>query len=157
LCFYLLRQLGRPGSIAVSRRASLPVSAAAAAALLAWTVWITPVLNEPKLLRGAADFAAAHPVPGRVATPAGTGSYLLWHASSLRIAIDGRFENYTDAELDGTYDIVDHRGGWRAAVTRWDITRVITRNPRAIRDFIADGWRVRYSAGGHDVLDRAGR
>ena len=157
LCFYLLRQLGRPGSIAVSRRASLPVSAAAAAALLAWTVWIAPVSNEPKLLTGAADFAAAHPVPGRVAAPAGTGSYLLWHASSLRVAIDGRFENYTDAELEGVYDIVDHRGGWRSSVARWDITRVITRNPRAIRDFVADGWRVRYGAGGHDVVDRAGR
>jgi hypothetical protein len=154
LCFYLLRQLGRPGSIAVSRRASLPVSGAAAAALLVWAVWISPAPNEPKLLTGAADYAAAHPVPGRVAAPPGTGSYLLWHASSLRVTIDGRFENYSDAELEGAYDVVDHRGAWRARASRWGVTRVITRNPRAIADFVADGWLIRYNSRGHDVLDR---
>jgi hypothetical protein len=154
LCFYLLRQLGRPGSIAVSRRASLPVSGAAAAALLVWAVWISPAPNEPKLLTGAADYAAAHPVPGRVAAPPGTGSYLLWHASSLRVTIDGRFENYSDAELEGAYDVVDNRGAWRARASRWGVTRVITRNPRAIADFVADGWLIRYNSRGHDVLDR---
>ncbi len=154
LCFYLLRQLGRPGSIAVSRRVSLPVAAAAAAALLLWSVWLAPPPNEPKLLSAAADYAATHPVPGRIAAPAGTGSYLLWRASSLRVTVDGRFENYSEAELEGTYDIVDHRGDWRAPASRWGVTRVLTRNPRASRDFVADGWSVTFSAHGQFVLDR---
>ncbi len=154
LCFYLLRQLGTPGSIAVSRRLSIPAAGAAAAALLLWTVWLAPSPNEPKLLSAAADHAAAHPVPGGTAAPAGTGSYLLWRASSLHVTIDGRFENYSDSELDGAYDIVDHRGDWRALTARWGVTRVVTRNPRAIRDFVADGWRVRFAARGQVVLDR---
>src|SRR5439155_13960173 len=154
LCFYLLRQLGRPGSIAVSRRVSVPALATAAVALAVWTVWIAPAPNEPKLLSRAADYAATHPVPGRIAAPPGTGSYLLWHASSLPVTIDGRFENYTDAELLDAYDIVNHTGNWRVTATRWGVTRVITRNPRAIRDFIADGWRVRLYSRGQDVLDR---
>jgi len=157
LCFYLLRQLGRPGSIAVSRRVSVPVSAAAAAALLVWVVWIAPAPNEPKLLTGAADYAATHPISGRVAAPAGTGSYLLWRASSLRVTIDGRFENYSDAELEGAYAIVNHGGDWRSLSSRWGVTRVVTRNPRAIRDFVADGWSVRYSANGAAVIDRPQR
>ena len=154
LCFYLLRQLGRPGSIAVSRRVSLPVSAAAAAALLLWAVLLAPPPNEPKLLTSAADYSVTHPVPGRIAAPAGTGSYLLWRASSLRVTIDGRFENYSEAELEGTYDIVDHRGAWRALASRWGVTRVLTRNPRASRDFVADGWNIAFTGHGQFVLDR---
>jgi hypothetical protein len=157
LCFYLLRQLGRPGSLAVSQRVSVPAFAAAAAALAIWAVWVAPPPNEPKLLTNAANYAAAHPVQGRIAAPPGTGSYLLWHASSLRVTIDGRFENYSDAELTGAYDIVDHRGNWRALVARWGVTRVLTRNPRAIEAFTAAGWRVRYNSGGHAVLDQVAR
>jgi hypothetical protein len=157
LGFYVLRQLGRPGSIAVSRRASVPVCAAAAAALLVWAVWIAPAPNEPKLLSAAAAYAATHPVSGRIAAPAGTGSYLLWRASSLRVTIDGRFENYSDAELEGAYDIVDHRRNWRTLASRWGVTRVLTRNPRAIENFVADGWIVRYRAGSGVVIDRPDR
>jgi hypothetical protein len=154
LCFYLLRQLGRPGSIAVSRRVSLPVLGTATAALLVWAFWIAPVPNEPKLLTGAADYAATHPIADRLVAPAGTGSYLLWRASSLRVTIDGRFENYSDAELERAYDVVDHRGAWRALASRWNITRIATRNPRAMRDYVVDGWRVSYRAQGQYVLDR---
>ena len=157
LCFYLLRQLGRPGSVAVSRSVSLPATAVAAAALAAWAVWIAPVPNEPKLLTAAADYAATRPIPGRVAAPPGTGSYLLWRASSLHVTIDGRFENYSDAELEGAYDVIDHRGDWRALAARWGVTRVVTRNARAVRDFAADGWTVRFSRRGQVVLDRPAR
>jgi len=157
LCFYVLRQLGRPGTIAVSRRLTVPVSAAAATALAAWTVWIAPAPNEPKLLSDAASFAATHPIGGRIAAPSGTGSLLLWRASSVPVTIDGRFENYSDAELEGAYDIVNHRGGWRALTSRWNVTRVITRNPRAIRDFVSDGWNVRFKANRYVVLDRPER
>ena len=157
LCFYLLRQLGRPGTIAVARRVTIPVSAASAAALLGWALWIAPAPNEPKLLSDAAAFAATHPIAGRVAAPAGTGSYLLWRASSLPVTIDGRFENYSDTELEGAYDIVDHRDGWRELSARWGVARVIARNPRAVRDFVTDGWNVSFSANGEVVLDRPGR
>jgi hypothetical protein len=154
LCFYLLRQLGRPGSIAVSRRVSLPLLAGAMSALAAWAVWLGPAPNEPKLMSDAADYAAAHPAAGRLAAPAGTGSYLLWRAPGVQVAVDGRFENYSDAELEGTYDVVNHNGNWRELISRWNITRVVTRNPRAIGDFVADGWQARYRAHGHSVLDR---
>jgi hypothetical protein len=157
LCFYLLRQLGRPGSIAVSRRVSLPLLAIAATAIAAWAVWLGPAPNEPKLMSDAADYAVAHPVAGRPAAPSGTGSYLLWRAPWLRVTVDGRFENYTDAELEGAYDVVNHSGDWRELVSRWNITRVVTRNPRAIGAFVADGWLVRYRAHGHVVLDRPNR
>jgi hypothetical protein len=70
------------------------------------------------------------------------------------VTIDGRFENYSDSEFDSAYDIVDHRGDWRALTARWGVTRVVTRNPRAIRDFVADGWTVRFAARGQVVLDR---
>ena len=46
-----------------------------------------------------ADYAAAHPATGRLAAPPGTGSYLLWRAPWVQVTIDGRFENYSDAEL----------------------------------------------------------
>ena len=154
LSFYLLRQLGRPGSIAVSRRVSLPLMAGAATALVAWAVWLGPAPNEPKLMSDAADYAAAHPATGRLAAPPGTGSYLLWRAPWVQVTIDGRFENYSDAELEGAYDVVNHSADWRDLVARWHITRVVTRNPRAIEDFVADGWRARYRAHDHFVLDR---
>jgi hypothetical protein len=73
------------------------------------------------------------------------------------VTIDGRFENYSDAELEGAYDIVNHRGDWRALSLRWGVTRVVTRNPRATRDFVADGWTVRYNANGEVVIDRPAR
>ena len=154
LCFYLLRQLGRPGSIAVSRRIGLGVSAAAAASLAAWATWLAPPPNEPKLLTPAAHYATLHPISGRLAAPPGTGSYLLWRAPSVQVTIDGRFENYSDEELRGAYDVVDHRGRWRALVQRWAIARVLTRNPRAARDFVAEGWSIRFRAGRQFVLDR---
>jgi hypothetical protein len=153
LCFYLLRQLGRPGTIAVSRRVSLPLLAGATAALAAWAVWLGPAPNESKLMSDAADYAAAHRAAGRLAAPSGTGSYLLWRAPWVQVTIDGRFENYSDDELEGAYDVVNHNGNWRELVTRWNITRIVTRNPRAIEDFVADGWRARYRADGHLVLD----
>lgn len=146
-----------PGTIAIPRRASVPVSAVAVAALLVWAAWIAPAPNESKLLSGAADYAATHPIAGRVAAPAGTGSYLLWRASSLHVTIDGRFENYSDDELTGAYDIVNHSGDWRKLSSSWGVTRVLTRNPRAIRDFVADGWSIRYAAGGAVVIDRPSR
>jgi hypothetical protein len=154
LCFYLLRQLGRPGSIAVSRRVSLPLLAGAATALVAWAFWLGPAPNEPKLMSDAANYAAAHTAPGRLAAPSGTGSYLLWRAPWVQVTVDGRFENYSDAELEGAYDVVNHSGVWRERISRWNITRVVTRNPRAIGDFVADGWRARFGAHGHFVLDR---
>jgi hypothetical protein len=153
LCFYLLRQLGRRGSIAVSRRVSLPLLAGAATALVSWAVWLGPAPNEPKLMSDAADYAAAHPAAGRLAAPSGTGSYLLWRAPRTQVTVDGRFENYSEDELEGAYDVVNHTGDWRELISRWNITRVVSRNPRTIGEFVSDGWRARYRSQGHFVLD----
>jgi hypothetical protein len=155
LAFYLVRRAGRPGEIAVSRRWSLPALAGSVVLLVVWALAVGPPPNEPKLASDLADHVAADPVGGRLAAPAGTGSYLLWRAPSQPVTIDGRFENYSTAELDGAYAILS--GDRLDLVARWGVTRVITRDRRGAARLDEAGFRLeRRGEGGSFLLRRDG-
>jgi hypothetical protein len=154
LCFYLLRSLGRPGRIAVSRRLSLPVTGLALTALVAWLVFWAPPPNEPKLMSGVVAYLAQHPPLGRVALAAGSGSLLLYENPRIPLTIDGRFENYSDAELAGVYDIVGHRGRYRALIRKWGIRAIGTRDRRAVQAYEREGWRLVYDSPSGFLLER---
>lgn len=153
LAFYLLRRVGPPGRIAVSRRWSLPVLAVSGALLVLWLAAVGPPPNEPKLSAPLVDYVAAHPIAGRIAAAPGTGSYLLWRAPEQDITVDGRFENYSARELDGTYDLV--RGEGLELVDDWDIRGVITRRSDALPALRRRGFRTVHEAGGGYLLVRA--
>ena len=88
-----------------------------------------------------ADRIVADPIPGRVAAPSGTGSYLLWRAPGQAITVDGRFENYRPSELRAAYDMLDGRRN--DLIGRWNIQAVITRNPAGTDRLSRAGFRVR--------------
>ncbi len=154
VAFYLVRRLGPPGELAVSRWWSLPGLAASAVAVGVWTWSLGPPPNEAHLATDLVDDVAADPAPGRVAAPAGVGSYLLWRAPHQALTVDGRFENYSPEELDGNYGIL---GGDRLQlVERWDVTRVITEDPRGVEKLTGAGFRVeRRGDAGYALLRRA--
>lgn len=153
IAFYLVRRVGPPGEIAVSRRWSLPALAASGVLLLVWALFVGPPPNEPKLATDLAEHVVADPIEGRVAAPAGTGSYLLWRAPAQAVTIDGRFENYSERELDAAYAIL--AGDRLDLVARWDVTRVITPDPRGATVLARSGFRLeRRGEGGSFLLQR---
>ena len=153
IAFYLVRRVGPPGEIAVSRRWSLPAVAGSAVLVAVWVVAVGPPPNEPKLATDLAEHVVADPVPGRVAAPAGTGSYLLWRAPEQPVTIDGRFENYSARELDAAYAIL--AGDRLDLVARWDVTRVITPDRRGATVLARSGFRLeRRGEGGSFLLRR---
>jgi hypothetical protein len=146
VAFYLLRRIGPAGEIAISRRWSAPALAAGVGLLTVWTAAVGPPPAERKLLTPLADRVAAEPVPGRVAAPSGTGSYLLWRAPGQPITVDGRFENYGAAELEAALDLLDGR---RLELLRpWRIRAVLTRNPLAVSRLVRAGFGFRVVARG---------
>ena len=139
VAFYLLRRLGAAGELGFPRRVGIPLLAAASAALAAWLLFVRAPPNEEKMRSRTADWVAAHPPTGRVAVAAGTGSYRLWRAPSVPITVDGRYENYSSRELEGSYDIVAHRDDAERLVEAWRIGGIITRNPRAAAEWRRTG------------------
>ncbi len=154
VAFYVLRRIGPPGELAVSRWWSLPALAASAVLVTVWTWSVGPAPNEPHLARDVADHVAAEPLPGRVAAPAGVGSYLLWRAPHQQVTVDGRFENYSARELEGNYAIL---GGDRLdLVARWNVMRVITEDRRGVEKLEWAGFSVeRRGAAGYYLLRRS--
>jgi hypothetical protein len=153
VAFYLVRRVGPPGEIAVSRWWSVPTLAGSGVLLVAWVLAVGPPPNEPKLATDLAEHVAADPVPGRVAAPAGTGSYLLWRAPAQRVTIDGRFENYSPRELGAAYALL--AGDRLDLVARWNVTRVITRDRRGATILARSGFRLeRRGEGGSFLLRR---
>jgi hypothetical protein len=144
IAFYVVRSCGRPGSITLPHRVALPALAGAAAAVVLWLAVWAPTPPEPQVMTTVAAYAVTHPPgPGRIATPPGTGSYLLYRGGANAPLIDGRLENYTPAEIDGTYAVlrgeeaaVDH------AVRDWNVVAIITRDRTGIRELPRQGFRV---------------
>lgn len=153
IAFYLLRRAGRPGRIAVSRRWSLPALGASLALIGLWLAVVGPPPNERKLSTALAEHVAAHPRAGRVAAAPGTGSYLLWRAPGQAVTVDGRFENYTVDELDGTYDVL--AGERLELLERWAVDGLITRQSRGLPALRRAGFRVVRRAEGAFYLVRS--
>jgi hypothetical protein len=139
IAFYLLRRIGRPGEIAVSRRWSLPAVGVGLVALAGWAVGSGAPPPEGKLLAPLAERIAAEPVTGRVAVPTGSGSYLLWIAPGQRITVDGRYELYRP-ELEAALDLL--AGRRLALLGTWGVAAVITRNPLGAERLSRAGFRV---------------
>jgi hypothetical protein len=148
VAFYLLRRIGPPGEIAIPRRWSVPALSLAVALLAVWVAAVGPPPAEAKLMTPLADRLAAAPVPGRVAAPSGTGSYLLWRAPRQPITVGGRFENYRAGELDAALDLL---AGRRLELLRpWRIRALLTRDPAGVARLVRVGFRVvARSDGGH--------
>ena len=140
VAFYLVRRVGPPGEIAVSRRWTAPVLVASVALLAVWAFAVGAPPSERKLVTSLADHVAENPVDGRVAVPTGTGSYLLWRAPWQPITVDGRYENYSASELDAARDLL--RGEQLELARRWNVKAVITRNPRGAAALARAGFRV---------------
>ncbi|MBD0329502.1 MAG: hypothetical protein ICV64_05300 [Thermoleophilia bacterium] len=152
VAFYLLRRLGRPGEIAVTRRLSLPALGVGLALLLAWALWWGPPPPEAKLMAPLAERVAAGRVEGRVAAPTGTGSYLLWRAPGQRITVDGRYEQYRPAELEAALDLL--AGQHVRLLDEWNVAAVVTPNPAGAARLTRAGLRVRAHDGDGYLLSR---
>src|SRR5439155_19792241 len=100
VAFHLVRELAPHATWRVPRRVALPAAALGAASLVAWWVGAPPAPARANLMTAAADYAAAHPPRrGRILTPTGTGSYMLWRHPGTPIVVDGRLERYKGHEL----------------------------------------------------------
>jgi hypothetical protein len=155
VCFYVLRTCGRPGVFTLPWRATVPVVAAAVAAVVCWVALLAPARPEPGLMTEAVAFAAQHPpCSGRVAVTPGPGSVLLWLGPQVPSLTDGRIEAYTAYEIDGSYTIVNGGPGYQALIRQWDVTGVITRDGNGIRRLERVGFNPVYHAGEGTYLVR---
>ncbi|MBA3332046.1 MAG: hypothetical protein H0T39_14445 [Actinobacteria bacterium] len=152
VAFYLLRRIGPPGRIAVSRRWSLPALGGSAVLVSVWLAALAPAPNERKLATTLVEQVRRHPVDGRLAAPAGTGSLLLWRAPGQAVTIDGRFENYPAEELRAAYDLL--RGERLELLRPWGIAGVITSHERAVEPLSRRGFRVERRSEGSLLLTR---
>jgi hypothetical protein len=158
IAFYVVRSCGARGALVLPHRVAVPALAAALLALVAWVgVW-GPTPPEPAVMTSVAAYAVTHPaLPGRIATSTGTGSYLLFRGAANPPVVDGRLENYTPAEIDGTYAVL--RGDPAAvdrAVRDWHVTAVITRDQSGIEELPKHGFRLVFRNGEGAYLVRAG-
>ena len=147
LGFYALRQLGAPAEWRLPRHVLAPAAGVALAAVAGWALLVGAPPPETKLSAPLAESIARHPVPGRIAVAAGTGSYLLWRAPHQQITIDGRFESYDVAELEASYAAV--RGDPAA-----DVDAVVTRDKDAVERLRRAGFRVERRIEGATLLRR---
>jgi len=84
----------------------------------------------------------AHPpMRGRLLTPSGTGSYVIWRDRRRPITIDGRLELYSAREVIANYRLLNGEGGF-AYLRRWRIGGVVTRHPQGARVLQRHGFRV---------------
>ena len=146
IVFYVVRSCGGVGTIVLPYRATLIALAVGCASIGGWFVLRAPTPPEPQLMTSVADYALAHPPPaGRIAAPTGTGSYLLLRHSANPPVVDGRLENYTPDEIDGTYAVL---AGDPAAVSRavreWRVAAVITRDTAGLERLQGEGFRLVY-------------
>jgi hypothetical protein len=131
---------------------------AAIGAVVAWAAVLGPAQAQPQLRALAVEYAIDHPPKtGRIATYAGTASYMLWREPHTSVAIDGRLEHYTEGQLHDNYAIVR---GTQAELTipldALDVTGAIVHVPRAIEILEAHGFDVKLAAPGGTYLVRRG-
>ncbi len=156
VAFYVLRQAGRQGSIVVSGIATRTLTIASSLAIVAWFALDAPRPAEAQVLTPLGDYAALHPPSsGRIVGTTGMGSYLLWRAPALPIAIDGRLENYPAETIDQAYAILRGERAGIALLDAWDVGGVITSDANAVRPLEAQGFRLaRASDGGFYLVRR---
>jgi hypothetical protein len=148
VCFFVLRTAGPAGALRLPRRALAAAAGVGVAAMLAWLAWAAPARPEGPLLTGADDYAAQHvPCRGRIATTPGPGSYMLWANPRAPILTDGRLEQYSAAEIEGSYAIAEGRPGAGRLIARWQVTAVLTRNRDGVADLERRGFVLRDHTG----------
>lgn len=148
VAFYLVRELAPAGVWRVPRRVAVPASLAAVAALVVWWVGVPPTPSQASMMTAAADYAAAHPPRrGRILTPTGTGSYMLWRHPGTPVVVDGRLERYSAHDLLTTYRLLAGRHGSLRYLRRWHVGAVVTRNARGAAVLRRHGFRVRKRIG----------
>jgi hypothetical protein len=131
---------------------------AAIGAMVTWAAVLGPAQAQPQLRAPAVEYAIDHPpTSGRIATYAGTASYMLWREPDTPVAIDGRLEHYTAGQLHDNYIIVR---GWHTDLTRFldelDVTAAIVHVPSAIEILEAHGFVPQVAAPDGTYLVRRG-
>jgi hypothetical protein len=153
VAFHLVRELAPRATWRVPRRIALPAAALAVASLVAWWVGSPPAPAQANLMTAGADYAAAHPPRrGRILTPTGTGSYMLWRHPRTRIVVDGRLERYRGHDLMVAYRLLDGSQHSLQHLRRWHVGAVLTRNRRGAAVLQAHGFRLRARVGGSYYL-----
>jgi len=128
-----------------SRGALLIAGSATVAAALTWSLLLGPA-HRPPVSSQIVAYAIAHPPPsGRIATIAGTGSYLLWRSPNTPVLIDGWLEHFSATQLRGAYGVVDGNPAAIPYIERWHIGAIITRHLRALRTLEAQGFVPLYT------------
>ena len=111
-----------------------------------------------QVLKPLGDYAATHPpARGRIVGTTGMGSYLMWRAPELPIAIDGRLENYSADTIDQAYSILHGDRAGMALIEAWDVGAVITSDAAAVRPLEAEGFQLARASDGGFYLVRRGK
>ena len=156
LCFQIARSAPDRDEPA-PRGLLLLAGSATVAAALTWILLLGPA-HRPPVSSQVVAYAIAHPpASGRIATIAGTGSYLLWRSPKTPVLIDGWLEHFSATQLRGTYGVVDGNPAAIPYIDRWHIGAIITRHLRALRTLEAQGFVPLYinSHGAYLVRRRA--
>jgi hypothetical protein len=148
VAFHLVRELAPAGGWRVPRRVAVPAAVLASASLLAWWLGAPPAPAQANIMTAGADFAAAHPPrQGRILTPTGTGSYMLWRHPGTPIVVDGRLERYSGHELMVAYRLLAGTEPSLRYLRRWRVGAVLTHNGRGARVLRQHGFRLRARVG----------
>jgi hypothetical protein len=134
------------------------VGSGAVGAALLWAAVLGPPGDDPPLGSPLVDYALAHPpAHGRIATYAGTGSYILWRSPHTAVVINGWLEHFSAQELRDNYRILRARANPTAAVERLNVGAVIAHVPWAIRALERHGFQARFATPEGTYLVRRGR
>jgi MFS family permease len=138
------------------------IALAAAGTLTAGLIWIasvSPPVNAQPLGSRLVRYAAAHPpAHGRIASYAGTGSYLLWHSPRTPVVLDGWLEHFSASELRDTYSLLNSGGVHLARrLRKLRIGAAIATQPTAIRALERHGFVSAFSTHDWTYLVRKGR
>ncbi len=103
---------------------------------------VTPGLFPIK----AADFVAAHNLPGRMLNYWSWGPYLIWRFyPGRKVYADGRFEAYDEKVFDDWLVMNEGREGWRKLVDAYGINfALVAPSPRLAGQFDDPRWRLVY-------------
>jgi hypothetical protein len=137
-------------SIAPERALKVPpalvvlAGAGTVAMALVWALTVGPARNEPLLDARLIGYALKHPpARGHIASYAGVGSYMLWRSPRAPVVLDGWLEHFSEAQLRGTYSLLDGRASDPTrAVRRLGIGAAIVTRRKAIDVLRAQGFAV---------------
>jgi hypothetical protein len=148
VAFYLVRELAPRGVWRVPRRIAIPAALAATGALAVWWIGVLPAPTQAGMMTAGADYAASHPpLRGRILTPTGTGSYMLWRHPDVPVVVDGRLERYSAHDLLTTYRLLAGSRPSLRYLRRWDVGAVLTRNGRGAAELRRHGFTLRARIG----------